>query len=798
MEKIDFNRNWRFWKEGGREQEVTLPHDAMLQEERRADNPSGAAGAYFSGGKYHYRKHFTILEEWKGKTLQLYFEGVYQNAEVFLNGRKAGGCAYGYTAFLVPLEGLVPGEENTVEVIADNSQMPNTRWYSGSGIFRPVFLLTGNPQHILHQGVRVTTLSTEPAKVRVETAHRGGWPEVRIWAKQKESWQQVAGGRGDCVELKIPDAGLWSEESPRLYRYQVILWDQEQKMDEVRGNFGIRKLTYGNGGFFINGKETLLRGCCIHHDHGVLGAKSFREAEWRRVRILKEAGFNAIRSSHNPCSEEMLNACDHYGMYVIDETWDMWYGHKNPYDYADHFPGNYRFDLESMVKKDYNHPCVILYSIGNEVAEPITEKGLSLEREMVDYLHEQDASRPVTGGFNIMIMGMAASGRAIYDEKGEEKPPQDKKKPVNSSLAFNIMTTLTGAGMDKMANTSRFDRVSAEALDILDIAGYNYAAGRYPKEGKCHPGRLIIGSETFQHAIVRNWGMVKKYPYLIGDFLWAGWDYLGEAGSGAWGYTDDARGFEKPYPWLLADMGVIDILGNPGGALYLAQAAWGRLEEPKIAVRPLGRGRRMPAKSSWRGTNGIPSWSWAGCEGEAAVVEVYSAEAAAELYLNGKKLGKKRIKNCKAVFRIKYQPGILEAVEFNSQGKETGRSFLVSAQGQVRAAAVPECSVAAPAQVFYVSVCLQGENGVVESNADRRVSVETEGGELLGFGSANPRTEESYLEGAFTTYYGYAQAVVRAGEKGKIRIRVRDGKDSYFCEVPVREEDANGENQTDI
>lgn len=776
----DFNEGWLFSKEGGGIQKaVTLPHDAMLFEGRRADNPSGGACACFGGGVYRYEKRFMAPKEWKDGIVQVYFEGAYQKSTVLLNGNPAGGCSYGYSAFLVSLEGLLYGEENLLTVIVENDKMPNSRWYTGSGIYRPVRLLIGKKQHIKWQGVKIQTLSYAPAKIRVQTEHTGGDVEAEILYGGKIA----AEAKGEDVEIQIPDAKLWSAKEPNLYQCRVTLKDGGEIKDQVVENFGIRVIEYSSQGLFINGEETLLKGGCVHHDNGILGAKSFAESEWRRVRILKESGYNAIRSSHNPCAIEMLKACDYYGMYMMDETWDMWFSHKNKFDYASDFTKGYRFDLKSMVEKDYNHPSVIMYSIGNEVSEPATKKGLSLTREMVEYLHELDCSRPVTGGFNLMIMAKAAEGKGIYKEDGG----RDKKseQQMNSSMMFNIITSMVGSGMNKAGNSRKVDLLTSPALDELDIAGYNYASGRYPLEAKCHPDRVIFGSETFPKEIVKNWRMVEKYPYLIGDFMWTSWDYLGEAGSGAWGYTSDAAGFEKPYPWILAEMGAIDILGNPNGELFRAQAVWKHLKHPVLAVQPVNHPGKRPAKSAWRGTNAIPSWSWKGCEGNRAVVEVYYDAAKVELFLNDKKLGTKAVKDFRAVFRTKYMPGKLTAVAYDASGKELGRDTLVSAKGKAGIRIVPEKETAAPGEIVYLSIRRTDENGIVESNADHLLTAEVRGGELLGFGSAAPRTEESYAAGSYHTYYGYAQAVLRAGKEGTVTVTIHDKEAVYKKEIPI-------------
>ena len=280
--------------------------------------------------------------------------------------------------------------------------------------------------------------------------------------------------------------------------------------------------------------------------------------------------------------------------------------------------------------------------------------------------------------------------------------------------------------------------------------------------------------------------MVKQYPYLIGDFMWTSWDYLGEAGSGAWGYTKDANGFQKPYPWILADMGALDILGNPNGALFLAQAAWGLLTTPKIAVQPVNHKGKRPSKSAWRGTNAISSWSWENCEGTNAVVEVYVDAAKVQLNCNGKRVGVKKVRNCKASFKVRYEPGVLEAIAFDETGAEIARDTLSSAAGERRLTIHPENTAPAAGEILYVALQIQGDNGIVESNSDRNVTLQVEGGELLGFGSANPRTEESYLSDTICTYYGHAQAVIRCGTGEYVKIIANDKNGSSVCQIPLR------------
>ena len=296
---------------------------------------------------------------------------------------------------------------------------------------------------------------------------------------------------------------------------------------------------------------------------------------------------------------------------------------------------------------------------------------------------------------------------------------------------------------------------------------------------------MLFGSETFPQDIWKNWQMVKKYPYLVGDFMWTSWDYLGEAGIGAWSYTGGMP-FNRPYPWLLAGAGVIDILGNPDGSCKYTSTVWGLESNPVIAVKPVNHPGVRVSKSIWRGTNAILSWSWAGCEGNKAEVEVYSDQAQVELLINGKSVGKQKVKECKTIFKVRYVPGTVTAVAYDADGREVGRSELVSAAGSFDIAVRPEKSTVKPGEVIYVPINMEDANGIVESNADRKLTVTVEGGELLAFGSANPCTEEQYHTGSFTTYYGRSLAIVRAGEAGAIKVTATDGRLSGTAEIAVK------------
>lgn len=786
MKREDFNGGWRFYKHGGSHAEfIDLPHDAMIHERRDPASEGGGAIGFFTGGVYIYEKDFFVPRQWEDKCVIFEFEGVYRNSKVYINDQEAGGRPYGYSNFYVNADPfLIYGQENTVRVVVDNSKLPNSRWYSGSGIYRPVKLIVGNKTHIDLDGIKISTLSYRPARILVEVSHNGG-RDAEVEVEILFEGRIVAGSAGERVELDIPDAKLWSDTEPYLYQCRAVLKEKGVMVDEVVENFGIRLIEWSNRGLFINGKEVKLRGGCIHHDNGILGACAYDKAEERKVRIMKQAGYNAIRSAHNPMSKAMLDACDRYGMYVMDEAFDMWYIPKTKYDYSRDFEEWYLEDIKAMVEKDRNHPCVIMYSIGNEVTEPAQERGVELARKMVDYIHKLDPTRPVTAGINLMLMYMASKGKGVYKESGEDvQAKHTNKQQVSGSTFYNMMVSMIGRSMNNMARLKAVDRVATPVLDLLDIAGYNYGSGRYKLEGKKHPNRIIVGSETFPQDIAKNWKMVKELPYLIGDFMWAAWDYLGEAGIGAWTYGEG--GFFKRYPWLLAQSGAIDILGNIEAEAKYAKVVWELEDKPCICVRPPNHLGEKVYKSAWRGTNAVESWSWENCEGNPVEIEVYSGAHFVELLVNGKSLGIKRVKDYKAMYRTRYEEGVVTAVAYDENKREISRSELVSATGRTLIRVAPEESVVKPGEIVFVNIDLVGENDVIKSNSDRQLRVSVEGGTLLAFGSANPCTEERYDTGIHTTYYGRALAVVRSKSQGEMVISVSgDGLNTAVAKVTV-------------
>ncbi len=772
MEKILFTDKWTYGLKGDTKIPVLLPHDAMQLQERDPEAKSGSGCAYFPGGCYTYEKTWMAPAEYEGKQLILHFEGVYRNTTVKVNGKVVCEHAYGYSPFWIDITDAVQaGKENLIEVEADNSQTPNSRWYSGGGIYRPVWLWVGGKINIKPCGIKVKTLSADPAVVQVTVDTNAEDAEIEIYAND----QLLASAEGLNVEFTLENANLWDEHHPDLYVCKAMAKQNGQIVDTAETAFGVRVVECSPKGLFVNGVNTLLRGGCIHADNGIIGAASYPEAEYRKVKILKEAGFNAIRMAHNPASPALLDACDRLGMYVMDEGWDMWYKRKTKHDYGKDFMDNYENDIQAIVDTDYNHPSVIMYSIGNEISEPAEEKGVELAGKLAEGFRKLDDTRIITVGCNITILMSSQKGEETFD------PDSDRSDGTfgaqfgeMDSTKFNEIISQMGGTMENAANSPEADRASSPLFEKTDVAGYNYASGRYEMDGELHPERVIVGSETMPYCIYRNWQYVKKFPYLIGDFMWTAIDYVGEAGIGAWSYEKDGIGFTKPYPWLLGDTGALDLLGVPTGEMFMAQAAWDLLDAPVIAASPdYCHPGTEAARGAWRGTNTIPSWSFAGCEGNPGTVEIHSTDAYVELVLNGKSLGKKETESGMAVFACNYEPGVLEAVSYDHEGRETGRSKMESARGELSIRLTQENKKENKAgSLVFVNVDLVRENGVIESNADTKLKASVEGGTLIGFGSANPRTTERFAEGVYSTFYGRALAAIVPGEKGVTKLKV--------------------------
>jgi beta-galactosidase len=821
MIRESFNTNWFFRKVDNLNEKqviepITLPHDAMLQEKRDPKARNGYNTGYFPGGVYHYSKTFFAPEEYRNKNVTFEFEAVYMNSEVYINRQFAGGRPYGYSNFYIVADSLLKyGQDNEIEVIVHNENGPNSRWYSGSGIYRNVKILVGSLLHILPDGVKITMKDIQDQQALVEVAttivnnNEKETRDIRIVTEFHGKNEEIAVAYEviasvDAYEtttirqtVSIQNPALWSVDSPNLYTCFTKIVDGEKVIDEDIETFGIRMLALDSKkGLSINGEVIKLRGGCMHHDNGVIGACTLETAEDRRVRLMKGSGFNAIRSAHNPMSKAMLDACDRHGMLVMDEFSDIWFRNKTKYDYAVYFRDWWEKDIRAMVDKDYNHPCVVLYSIGNEITETAFPEGVEFSRKLAEKVRLLDRSRFTINSINGWLNYFTVLGQKVNLKKKveETKKPAVSEDEKTTSANINPLMNFLNKIIDFIVILPGVDHCTKESYATVDVAGYNYMAGRYEKDGKRYPERVICGSETFPPEITKNWRLVKKLPHVIGDFSWTGWDYLGEAGLCTWQYGKNQALF-KPYPCILADSPMIDITGHRGTQSYIHQIVWGLRKEPFIAVQPVNHYGEKPSKSVWRGSNAIDSWTWNGYEGKGAVVEVYADGDKVELFLNGKSLGEKPAgdhHNFKAVFKTTYQPGELTAVSYAKDGKEIGYTTLKTASQHLHLHVHPEVSKlrADGADLAYVNIMLADENGIVKPLVDRKVTVHVEGaGLLMGFGSANPLTEESFMDAEHTTYRGRALAVVRAGLKaGIVKMTVSAGDcETKVLTIPVEE-----------
>jgi beta-galactosidase len=802
VNRTSFNAGWRVRPKvshflellggGGQPwEEVTLPHDAMIGGRRDPDAHWG--NGFFPGGVWEYEKTFVAQEALRGKRVLLEFEGVYRGASVWVNGALAGHRPYGYTDFTVSIgEHLRYGEDNTISVHATSHD--DSRWYSGAGIYRPVHLVVGEPLHLGLDAVTVTTptVDDEGATIVVATTVENESLVTTATTVTTEVLDETGAVVAHDVapltmypgavetlrqRLLVERPHRWRLDDPHLYSCRTTVEADGAVVDEETTTFGVRTIEVDAArGLRINGAPVELRGACIHHDNGVIGAATIARADERRVEILKEAGFNALRSAHHPMSRAMLNACDRLGMLVMDEAFDMWAEQKNEDDYGRVFPEWWQADVDAMVRKDRNHPSVIMYSIGNEIPDVGTPSGARVGRAICERIRALDGTRLVTNSINHML----ACGPAMFASFGDGAGAP----AASSGAGVNTMMTMFEQWLPVLLQQEIVDEKTAEAFSYLDVSGYNYAESRYMLDHERHPHRVIVGSETNPAKIARNWELVCERPHVIGDFTWTGWDYLGETGVGRMRYGEGGDGdgatggFSAPYPWLTADTGDIDITGFRRPVSYWREIVWGLRDAPYVAVRPPAHhGEGANLRQMWTFTDAIASWSWPGAEGNPIAIEVYADADEIELLLNGVPAGRAAVGESHpfvATIDTTYAPGDLVAVAYR-RGAEVGRASLATATGPVQlAVAVDRTRIdATDRDLAYVDVTLVDGNGNLHPSEDRAVTVVVDGPAVLqGFGSGNPCTEETFGAGTHDTFNGRALAVVRPTGAGTIAVTV--------------------------
>jgi len=760
--KQNFDRSWKFllgddsnagtpgFNDAGWRM-LDLPHDWSIEGKTDANNPSGNDGGYFPTGTGWYRKTFKLPQSLQQKKVGVYFEGVYMNADVYINGKLLGTHPYGYTTFYYDLSPYLNfGKENTIAVRVDNSKQKNSRWYSGSGIYRHVWLTVTNPTHIDQWGTTITTpkVSATEAVVQVKTVVKNetSTPQNITLTSMIEKGTLKAGSNSIKVEvpansstevaqsITVKSPKLWSTTTPHLYTATTTINKSGKPIDSRTSTFGIRTLEFSTDkGFLLNGKQVILNGGCAHHDNGFLGAAAYDRAEEKKVELLKAGGFNAVRTSHNPPSEAFLDACDRLGMLVIDESFDGWRESKTKYDYASIFDEWWQRDVEAMVKRDRNHPSIFMWSTGNEIIERKKPEAVETAKKLTGLVHRLDPTRPVT------------SAITTWDRD------------------WAVLDPLFAAH---------------------DIGGYNYQLHRAAADHVRVPERIIMQTESYPKDAFTNWKLVTANKYIIGDFVWTAIDYLGESSIGRYFYPGEPAGqhYEKPlFPWHGAYCGDIDLTGwrkpishyrdmlyNDKKDLYLA------VKEPNPAEGPI-------KLTSWAVWPTWESWTWPGFEGKDVQVEVYSKYPKIRLYLNNKLLGEQATglaQEYKATFTVPYTAGVLKAVAVEDNKEVKSMTLKTAGEAASIKLTADRNKIKANGQdLSYITVEITDKSGIPQPNAENELSFKIKGpGVIAAVGNANLKDTNPYLATTNKAWKGRATVIVKSGHRaGPITIEVSSG-----------------------
>ncbi|HEU5052324.1 MAG TPA: glycoside hydrolase family 2 TIM barrel-domain containing protein [Hanamia sp.] len=742
----NFNdQNWRI---------LDLPHDWSIEDlPNQSDSVIGpfsaksigaTATGYTLGGIGWYRKHFSF-ENKAGKKVTIYFDGVYMNSDVFINGHLLGNHPYGYTPFSYDLTPYLKNGENVIAVRVSN-EGKNSRWYSGSGIYRHVWLTVTPLLHFAQWGVYITTpevrdrsatIKVNSKVVNANTTEQNAILRTTIFDKANkkvaEEEKKIDIGEKNSNEtlqtFQISNPHLWSPETPYLYHAVSELVVNNKAIERVTNTFGVRSISItASKGFLLNGKRILLRGGCMHHDDGPLGSATIDAAEIRKVHLLKSFGFNAVRTSHNPPSQQFLDACDSIGIIVIDEAFDQWERPKNPQDYHLYFDTSWKKDIDAMVQRDRNHPSVVFWSIGNEINERADSSGLVIAKNLRDEVKLFDNTRLVTEA----ICG-------FWDHPG-----------------YKWDTT-------------------AAAYELLDVGGYNYLWKMYESDHEKYPERVIMGTESFPMEAFDNWQQVKEHPYVIGDFVWTAMDYLGETGIGHTG-IDSTPGFQlQTFPWFNSWCGDIDLIGGKKPQSYYRDVVWGLSKMEMLVHKPIPAGHKE-AVSAWGWPDEVHSYTFPRDEGKTMQVHVYTSFPKVRLFLNGKMVGEQNVSEATkltAIFNINYERGKLKAIALKN-GVAVDSVILKTAgkPSGIRLTADRDKIKANRNDLSYVTAEVVDEKGNVVPDAIIPLQFSIEGpGKIIATGNANPSDMESFQQPQHKTFRGKALMIVQPKKAGTIRLK---------------------------
>ena len=705
---------------------VTLPHDWAVEHPFDKSHASGTG--YLPGGTAWYRKHFELPESAEDKRVRVTFQGVYKHAKIWINSNYLGFHAYGYTTFTYDVTEFVRPGENVIAVRVEHNDVADSRWFTGSGITRPVVLEITDPVCFAADGVFVSTKSVEAdgtavLRIQYETLGADG---ARFCLAEYGVEMEAAGACGEA-ELRVPGARLWNPEHPNMTVLAASALKDGQEKDRVSIPIGIRVFRFDpDEGFFLNGESMKLKGVCVHHDAGCLGAAVPKKVWERRLRKFKEAGCNALRTSHNPPDPALLDACDEIGLLVMDEAFDEWEGTKNKwwqghnvyppkhFGYAEDFPQWHKADLTSMVKRDRNHPAIVLWSIGNEIDYPNDPYVTPLFKEA---LGNNDANKPAAERKYDPRKPDAGRLAKVAKELTDIVHRLDDTRPVTSALSFPELSNHTGYA------------------DVLDAVGYNYREYFYQDDHKTYPGRVILGSENSHDP--RAWYAVRDNAFMSAQFLWTGIDFLGEC---------------RGWPVRISQAGMLNLAGYEKPLFYQRKALWTQAPFVRIAVGDGDKERHGVWNKHFR---------WNGQAGDKKIVSCYTNGKEVELFLNGESLGKKQLADedgCRVSWEMNYQPGTLRAV---IDGAEDTLSTLRPAASIVLSPDTRELQ-ANGQDTAQVEITLLDEAGFPA--ADEIIHCQIVGDvQLLGIENGKPDDLTPYTESFRTTLDGRAIAYLRAG-----------------------------------
>ena len=826
MRTISLNTGWRFGPGlvnfgamiAGKtsDRPVTLPHDYMIESDVYPEAPSGAASGYFNAGVAHYIREIDIPADWAEDRIALRFDGAMMNATVEVNGDKVCLQHYGYAPFEADITRFVyPGRKNLVVITVNPSMQPNSRWYSGAGLFRSVSLTHTPKLAVAFGGLAGSTAkieygpdgTPETAYLKVTADIRNDYAENRIaevaFDLLREGTEEAVKSSKTLVQvpalstataymtLTVDHPLLWDAENPNLYclrarvkdtgTYKTHIIPSESAAEDAESVlFGIRTVEADvKHGLRINGKEVKLRGGCLHHDNGVIGTVTCYDAEARKVAFLKSVGFNAVRTTHNPPSAALIEACDRLGMYVFDEAFDAWGMGKQPGDYNQFFETDWEKDLTAFVRRDRCHPSVVIWSTGNEITERAgLGQGYVWATRLAETVRALDPSRPVSNAVCSFWNGLDTSLMEAQLRKWQEQ-----------AQTGGLQNADLGGKKDLL-----WEQYTEAFANGLDVVGYNYLEGKYDQDHELFPERVILGSENYPKEIGIHWPKIEKTPWIIGDFTWSAWDYIGEAGIGKSVILgpDDPRkpedimpwSFGSPYPWRTANDADFDVTGGLRPQGVYRSIVWHSGKTAVFSYDPDAAGR-PEILTSW-GFPGVEAcWNWPGKEGRPVDVAVFSEAEEVELFVNGASVGRQKagealIHDMPLTFRFRtvFTPGTVEAVGYTG-GKEVSRGALATAGAPAALRLSTENAPACPSRpadtrLTYVRTEIVDAEGRVVPDAALPLTAKAEGpAELLGFGSGNPVTDENYTKGQFTSWHGSALAVLRQAEgTGAVTLRI--------------------------